>query len=345
MSDASGGKTVGGGVLLNEVALAQARFPGRAAWILLALLLALGFGLPAVVSSVLMMTLLTQAVISGVLATGVGFLVKQNGAVSFGHAAYYGLSGYTITLLLKYGVVPAEAAIVIALLVPAALAFLLGLVIVRIPGVAFSMLTLAIGQALYEFVVKARHVAGGDDGLAIALPPSLFGTSIRTFQDPHSMFVICWIVLVLVVFGLFLLVRSPFGQLTEAIRENEERARFVGYQTVVPRSLVYALSALIAALAGALFALYNGFVSPDVLHWSLSGSALIMAIIGGPKLLWGPAFGAVIFFFLKNLAGDLTEHWQAMIGVILILVTVLLPTGLAGALVRGGQRLRDKAAA
>ena len=313
--------------------------------ILLALALALGFGLPALISSVLMMTLLTQAVISGVLATGVGFLVKQNGAVSFGHAAYYGLSGYTITLLLKYGVVPAEAAIVIALLVPAALAFLLGLVIVRIPGVAFSMLTLAVGQALYEFVVKARHVAGGDDGLAIALPPSLFGTSIRTFQDPHSMFVICWIVLVLVVFGLFLLVRSPFGQLTEAIRENEERARFVGYQTVVPRSLVYALSALIAALAGALFALYNGFVSPDVLHWSLSGSALIMAIIGGPKLLWGPAFGAVIFFFLKNLAGDLTEHWQAMIGVILILVTVLLPTGLAGALLRGGQRLRDKAAA
>ena len=318
---------------------------GRSAWTALALALALGVALPAAVPSVLMMTLLTQAVISGVVATGVGFLVKQNGVVSFGHAAYYGLAGYAIALLLKYKVMPAEIAILLALAVPTLLAFLLGLVIVRIPGVAFSMLTLAVGQALHEFVVKARHVAGGDDGLAISLPQTLFGLGIGTFQRPHTMFIVCWTVLVLVIFGLYLLVRSPFGQLTEAIRENEERARFLGYQTVVPRALVYALSALIAALAGTLFALYNAFVSPEVLHWALSGSALIMAIIGGPKLLWGPALGAVIFFFLKDFAGDLTEHWPAMIGIILIAVTVVLPTGIAGALVRLAQRVRGGAPA
>lgn len=318
---------------------------GRGAWVLLALVLALGVALPAAVPSVLMMTLLTQAVISGVVATGVGFLVKQNGVVSFGHAAYYGLAGYAIALLLKYQVLPAELAILLALAVPTLLAFLLGLVIVRIPGVAFSMLTLAVGQALHEFVVKARHVAGGDDGLAINLPQTLFGLGIGTFQNPHTMFVICWTVLVLVIFGLYLLVKSPFGQLTEAIRENEERARFLGYQTVVPRALVYALSALIAALAGTLFALYNAFVSPEVLHWALSGSALIMAIIGGTKFLWGPALGAVIFFFLKDFAGDLTEHWPAMIGIILIVVTVVLPTGIAGALVRLVVRIRGGAPA
>ena len=154
------------------------------------------------------------------------------------------------------------------------------------------------------------------------------------------MFVICWIVLVLVVFGLFLLVRSPFGQLTEAIRENEERARFLGYQTVVPRALTFAISALIGAIAGTLFALYNGFVSPESLHWSLSGSALIMAIVGGTRLLWGPALGAVVYFFFKDVAGDLTEHWPAMIGLMLIAVTVALPMGISGALTKLLDRIR-----
>lgn len=318
---------------------------GAAAWILLALALAVGVGLPAVVGSVLLMTLLTQAVINGLLATGVGFLARQNNAVSFGHAAYFGLSGYVFALLLKYGLVPAEAAILIALAVPTVLAFLLGLVIVRVPGAAFSMLTLAVGQAIYEFVIKARHVTGGDEGFAINLPPTLFGAAIHTFQDPHGMFMLSWVALALTVFGLYALVRSPFGRLTEAIRENEERARFIGFETVIPRSLIFALSALIAALAGVLLVIYNAYVSADMLHWSLSGSAIIMVIIGGQKLLWGPALGAVIFFFLKNLAGDLTEHWQAIIGVILILVTVLMPTGFAGALMRLRWRLRSGGAA
>lgn len=288
------------------------------------------------IQSNLTMTLLTQAVISAVLATGVGFLIKQNGAVSFGHAAFYGMACYCIALPLKLGLIGPEGAIVLALALPPALAFLLGLVIVRIPGVAFSMLTLAVGQAFYEFAMKARHVTGGEDGLAVNLPSSIFGMATTWFQRPQSMFVISWIVLVVVLFGLSLLGRSPFGRLTAAIRENEERARFIGYETVIPRALVFALSAFIVAVAGVLFTLYNTFVSPDVLHWSLSGAALIMAIIGGPRLIWGPALGAIILFFAKDIAGNMTEHWQGIIGVILIAVTVMLPIGIGGALARFG---------
>lgn len=310
-----------------------------ASWGILAAALAIGVALPQLVASVLIMTLLTQAVISGVVATGVGMLIRQNGVVSFGHAAFYGIAGYTIALSLKHGWMGIELAILLALVLPTILAFLLGLVIVRIPGVAFSMLTLAVGQAFHEFAVKARHATGGDDGLAINLPRQIFGLGVETFQRPQTMFVVCWTVLVLVIFLLLIMSRSPFGRLTAAIRENEERARFIGYETVVPRALVLAISAFIAALAGVLFALYNAFVSPEVLHWSLSGSALIMAIIGGPKLLWGPAFGAVVFFFLKDVAGNLTEHWPAMIGITLIVVTVLLPTGIGGALQRLVARL------
>lgn len=289
-----------------------------------------GIAIPQFVGSMLFLSLLTQAVIGATLATGVGFLIRQNAAVSFGHAAYFGLAVYSIGLLLRFEIASVEFALLFALIVPTLLALLLGLVIVRIPGVAFAMLTLAIGQAFHELAIKGQALTNGEDGFAIDLPRHLFGLSVRTFQSPSSMFLVCWFVFAAVLFGLYFLTRSPFGRLTSAIRENEERARFIGYETLLPRALIYAVSAFIAALAGILSALYNGFVSPGVLHWSLSGTALIMAVIGGPKLIWGPAFGAIIFFFLKDMAGNVTEHWLAVIGTIVIVVTVMMPTGIGG---------------
>jgi branched-chain amino acid transport system permease protein len=286
------------------------------------------------VQSELVMTLLTQAVITAILATGVGFLIRQNGVVSFGHAAFYGIACYTIVLTLRHGIVGPGLAIILALIIPTVVAFLLGLVIVRIPGIAFSMLTLAVGQAFFEFAMKARQVTGGEDGLSINLPARIFCMPTAWFQSPHSMFVISWAVLALIVLSLWFVAESPFGRLTAAIRENEERARFIGYETTLPRVVILALSAFVVSVAGVLFTLYNVFVSPDVLHWSLSGSALIMAIIGGPQVIWGPTFGAIVYFFAKDLVGDLTEHWQAVIGLILIAVTLVLPAGVGGALAK-----------
>jgi branched-chain amino acid transport system permease protein len=310
------------------------------AWMGFAVAIAGGAVLPLAVTSTLAITLLTQAVIGGILATAVGLVIRQAGLVSFGHAAFFGLAGYLIALPAKHGVWATEVSIVLAIAAPTLLALLLGLVIVRIPGVAFSMLTLAIGQSFFEFAVRAREVTGGEDGLAISLPRTVFGVATEVFQRPQTMFVICWVTLVTILFGLHFMVRSRFGRVTTAIRENEERARFLGYQTVLPRALIFALSALIGSVSGTLFALYNGFVSPDALHWSLSGSALIMAIVGGTRLLWGPALGGVVFFFFKDLAGDLTEHWPAIIGLTLIVVTVALPMGIGGALTRLAERLR-----
>jgi branched-chain amino acid transport system permease protein len=187
--------------------------------------------------------------------------------------------------------------------------------------------------------LRWRSLANGDDGIAAQLPDRILGVDLSVFQQPGSMFVVCWIVLMLVLFGLSVLIASPFGTLTLAIRENEERARFIGYRTLLPRAAIYALSAAIAALAGVLFALYNGFVTPNVLYWGLSGEALVMAVVGGTRAVWGPAFGALLFFLLKNAAGDLTEHWPAIIGGTLIVVTVLLPRGASGTVAMLMQRM------
>ncbi|UJX45640.1 branched-chain amino acid ABC transporter permease [Xanthobacter sp. YC-JY1] len=315
-------------------ATAPAR-PARAPGSVLALVV-LGTGclLPFAGASPLLLSLLVQAIIGAMLATGVGFLVRQNGMVSFGHALFFGLGGYVLGVPMAHGLLPPEMAVLLALLVPALLAFLLGLVITRIPGVAFSMLSLACAQTFYEVVLKVRTLANGDDGMSVTFPARLFGLDVGLLQDPRSMYLICWVLLAAVLVGLWLFTRSPYGLLTLAIRSNEERARFIGYETVVPRAAVYALSAGVAGLAGVLATFYNGFISPDMMHWTLSGSALVMAVIGGTRAVWGPALGAVVFFFFKEIVGDATEHWPAVIGITLIVVTLCAPAGLSGLLAR-----------
>jgi branched-chain amino acid transport system permease protein len=300
------------------------------AGIVAALFIFLGVALPYAIGSVLLMTLLTQATINGVFALSVGTLARMNGVISFGQAAFYGLALYVVALGMSQPHIPPEMVIAMALIVPAALGFVLGLGIVGVPGVAFAMLTLAVGQALYEFAMKARDLTGGEDGFDIVFPAAIFGVPSSVFQRPQTMFVICWVVLVLIIFGLAALSQSRFGRLAIAIRENEERVRFIGYKTRVRRAAVLAISAFIAAVSGVLLALYSAYASPDALHWSVSGSALVMAIIGGTQLLWGPAFGAMLFFFFKDIVGDYTLHWQTLIGISLIVVTILIPQGIGG---------------
>jgi branched-chain amino acid transport system permease protein len=291
-----------------------------------------GFSLSLAVGSTLLLSLMVQATINGIFATSVGTLLRLNGLVSFGHAAFYGLAVYVVAISLKqYGMAPALA-VLLALLMPTLLAFLIALATSEVPGVAFSMLTLALGEAFFEVAMKARAITGGEDGFSFRIPRDFLGLHGVLFQRPQSMFLICWGVLVVVLLGVSLLCSSRFGKLVIAIWENEERSRFLGYKTRVRRASIFAISAFIASIAGVLNALYSGFASPDLLHWGVSGSALIMVIIGGHKLLWGPAFGAIVFFFFKDVVGDYTEHWQAIVGSMLILVTLLIPQGLGGVL-------------
>ncbi len=286
------------------------------------------------VSSGTALSLITQAVIYAIFAMGIGLLLRQNGLVSFGHALYFGGAGYGIGILLQLNLMPAELAVLVTLLGVAAFAFLIGLVIVRVPGIAFGMLTLAIGQMFFLTASRARGFTGGADGMNIDWPATLFGLSQSALLKPANLFVVCWSVLVVLMLALALLLRSRFGAITEAVRDNEERARFIGIPTVLPRAAVYALSALVTGVAGILAALNTGFVSPEVLHWSLSGMALMMVVVGGFKVLWGPPLGAVVYFLFKDILGDYATHWMTIFGIALITVIVFSPTGIAGALQR-----------
>jgi branched-chain amino acid transport system permease protein len=296
--------------------------------------LAAGIAVVVLVSSGTVLSLLTQAIIYAVFATGVGLLLRQNGMVSFGHALFFGASGYAVGIILQLQLMPAEVAIALTLIGMTVAAFLVGLVIVRVPGIAFGMLTLAVGQMFFLTASRSRGLTGGADGMNIEWPSTLFGLSTSQLLKPSSMFLISWFTLVLVLLLLTLLLRSRFGSITEAVRDNEERARFIGIQTLLPRAAVYALSALVAGIAGLLSALNTGFISPENLHWSVSGITLMMVVVGGYKALWGPALGAIVYFLAKDILGDHATHWMAIFGVTLITVIVFSPTGIAGVLER-----------
>jgi branched-chain amino acid transport system permease protein len=225
--------------------------------------------------------------------------------------------------------------------VPALVAFLLGLGIARVTGVAHAMLTLAVGQAFYEVVFRWRELAKGDDGMSFDLPARFLGFSARSLQDPAVMLVLTWSFLVLALVGVTFFSRSRIGQIAAAIRDNEERARFIGYSTTLPRALVYAIAALLAAVAGVMQAVYNGYIAPQMFHWSLSGAALIMAVVGGAKFIIGPAIGAIVFFYLKEFAGQAAEYWPAIVGSVLVIVTLTMPQGIIGLVSRLFTRWRS----
>lgn len=307
-----------------------------AAWSLAAL--ALGVAIMLLMPSAKWLGMFTQAVIYAISALGVGVLLKQNGLVSFGHALYFGAAGYGVGVVLALGWMPAEWALLAVLVALAVAAFLIGLVIVRVPGIAFGMLTLAIGQMAFLLAARARGLTGGADGMNIAWPSTLFGVSQSVLLKPANLFMVSWVTMVVVTFVLLWILRTRFGAMTEAIRDNEERARFIGIRTTVPRALVYALSAVVTAIAGLLSSINSGFVSPENLHWSVSAITLLMVVVGGFKKPIGPIVGAIIYFLFKDLLGDYATHSMAIFGAALIAVIVFSPDGITGAAERALRR-------
>lgn len=304
------------------------------------LALAAGLGIVYLTPSSSLLGVFTQAVVYAIFALGVGVLLRQNGLVSFGHALFFGAAGYGLGVILALEWMPAELAIPVVLVGLALAAFLIGLVIVRVPGIAFGMLTLAIGQMVYLLASRARGITGGSDGMGINWPATLFGVPQAVLLKPTTLFLIAWVLMVAVTFGLACILRTRFGAITEAIRDNEERARFIGITTTVPRAAVYALSAVVTGIAGIVSSLNTGFVSPENLHWSVSAITLLMVVVGGVRQLVGPVIGAIVYFLFKDLLGEYATHSMALFGVALIAVIVFSPHGIVGALEHVRVRLR-----
>ena len=267
--------------------------------------------------------LLAQIAILAIFAMSLDLIAGYTGLVSLGHAAFYGVGAYATAGLASVAGWPMWAVVPSAMLLSALLAAVVGLFAVRLIGVFFIMITLAIGELVHAFAFRSRTF-GGDDGLGGVPRSNLDAIGVNLLDPAHfSLFTV--IIAVLVYLVLARVVDSPFGQVLTGIHQNELRMRALGCPIRRYKLIAFVLSALFAGLAGSLTAQHNNFVSPELLTWTTSGEALIVVIIGGIGSLVGPAAGASVFVMLSHQLSSLTDYWMFFMG--LFFVTVVLFAG------------------
>jgi len=303
------------------------------------LVLAIGLAMPYVLS-LYPLQLAVQGATLGLLALSVGWLLRQTGLLSFGHAAFYGAAGYAAGLFVNRLDMGTAPALLLGVAVGTGLSLVCALLIVRTPGIAFSMLTLAIGMLVWVFATQTRSLTNGFDGLPVRFTSPLLGQDPSSYTDPVTAWPLIWLTLMAVAALLWGISRTVFGRRLIAIRENEERVRFIGHTTYLPRVIAFTISGLVASVAGSFAVLNLGFLSTDSLYWSASGLALIVAVIGGSRSVLGPPAGALAFIALQaQLSGS--THYQVIIGSVLMLVVILAPGGASELAIRVGSRISN----
>jgi branched-chain amino acid transport system permease protein len=292
--------------------------------------------------------LLAYGLIMAIAALGFNLLFGYTGLLSFGHSAYFGVGAYTVALLVQYFAIRSmELYLLLGLISSAAVSALFGYLCVRHTKIYFGILTLALSQVLWSLALKLYWITGGSDGMRVPRP-SLLGGHLIFKGEEFSRFITDYYYYVLILFAIcvlvmWVIVHSPFGKALQAIRDNETRARFLGLRIRRFRWLAFLISGTFTGLAGILWVPLNGLTTPDdVLYWPFSGQIVFMTLMGGFGNFSGPIVGGIVFNYLKTYAVAATEYWQFLLGAVLVVLVLLLPTGIVGAAVRLVHRRRQE---
>lgn len=302
--------------------------------------LALGIFLPWVLG-LYPLQLAVQGATLGILALSIGWLRRQTGLLTFGHAAFYGVAGYATAIAANNLGLGTLGSLSFGLAFGTALSFLIALFLMRAKGIAFAQMTLAVGMLLWVAITQNREITNGFDGLPIRFDGSLLGLRPSQFANPVNAWPIIWVLLLLMIGFLWWLSSTEFGRHLVAIRESPERTLFTGRAVYLPKVLAFTVSGFVASLAGVVNALNVGYVSPENLFWAMSGLALIVAIIGGVGSVWGPPLGALAFVYLQA-ALSTSPYYQLILGGILIFMVIFVPGGGADIVSRVWKRIRSR---
>jgi branched-chain amino acid transport system permease protein len=280
-----------------------------------------------------LLALLTQAVISAMLAMSLDLLLGYTGLASLGHAAYLGIGAYSVGVLTTLYGANFWVTLAVGVLLAAGVAAVFGLVALRAAGVYFLMITLSLGMVVWGLAQRWVSMTQGDNGIAGIPRPDLglpwsFGTSMSFYYLVLMAFLLAGNV-------LGVIVRSPFGQSLVGIRESESRMRTLGYHVWLHKYIGFVIAGAFGGFAGVFWAYYNGFVSPSDMELATSVEVLLMVALGGRGTLLGPAVGAGVIVLLKNLVSVYTERWLLILGAIYVLTILYAPEGIVGAVRQG----------
>jgi branched-chain amino acid transport system permease protein len=265
-------------------------------------------------------------------ALGYNLLLGTSGLPSFGHGAYFGIGAYAFGLLQQRVWANLWFDLVGAVLAAALLGALVALFISHRRGIYYALLTIAFGQVFWFIAGKWHSLTGGEDGLLkIQRLPADFGFFSIPLKGNEALFYFCLVVFALALAALWRLVHSPLGRVLRAIKQNETRAAFVGYNVWLYKWLAFTVSAAVAGLAGALFAMAQQSAYPNVMSLHNSGFVVMMVLIGGGLVsFWGPVIGAAFFILARDLLGAYTETWLLWYGLAFMVMVLFKPEGLAG---------------
>ncbi|WP_135822306.1 ABC transporter permease [Halostella litorea] len=269
--------------------------------------------------------LLSLIFIWALLALSLDIVMGYMGLLSFGHAAFWGIGAYVTVYATVNYVDQFLFALVLAALACGVVAWGIGALSIRLTGVYFAMITLAFAELFHQVAVTWSEVTGGVNGLLMPIP-SMFGIDLG---DTTAFYYLTLVVMVLTYAAAVRVLDSPFGRVVKAIRESERRTASLGYDTNKFKRRAFAFSGIVGGLAGGLFAGYNWFVSPEALHWTVSGDAVVAMMLGGMGTLFGPMIGAGVFIGISEGASAYVDNWRFFLGLFLVLIVMFAPRGIA----------------
>lgn len=294
-----------------------------------------GFGIvPLVMTSSYQLNVASYILIWSLFAISFNMLWGVTGMLSFGQALYFGIGGYSVGLTIHYlGSQWYLASLAIGLVLAVIVSFLLGLLVIRVGGVYFTMLTLAFGQLAWQIMFKMYTFTGGDDGLQGFILPGILSNKVAYY----------YYVLLLVLLSIWCLKRvaySPFGMILRCVRQNPDRVRFLGRRVRRNQLRVYVIASVFATLAGALMAGVDNSVHTDMFFWTTSGEVILMSVLGGISQFFGPLVGAVSIILIEDIVGAHTEYWSLIIGTIIMVMVIAFPKGIVGELMEKIPKFR-----
>ena len=318
--------------VLPRAAVANTRLRWLLVWLLVT---GVGLFVPLVLKSSFQLGLLINGLMLGVAAIGIGFLMHQCGLVMFGVAAFIGLPAYLLGILTMQFGIGLNLAVLLTLLASTAFALLTGALVVRARPLPFAMLTLALAQMLKSAstLQTMRPMTGGDDGLTMTFVGSFLGLTQSQLSKAATFWPVAWIALCLVVLIAWSAAHSRFGQVLRATQANEERMRFSGFNTYLPRLAAFVLASFIVSIAGLLMALNSAFASPELLDFATGGQALVAMLVGGGATVGGPLLGALLYTWGQDAFGA-TGYLELLTGIAVVVMIAAFPQGAMGAVLK-----------
>ena len=270
--------------------------------------------------------LVRRVMIFAIAALSLNLILGYGGMISFGHAAYLGVGAYAVGVLAHYGINNGFLQWALAIGASALVALAIGAVSIRTSGVYFIMITLAFTQMLYYLGISIAEY-GGDDGMRLAVKSQFPG--LIDLNDATAFY---YLVLAILVLALFLgqrLVDSRFGMVIRAAKSNEVRTRSIGFSPYPYRLAAFVIAGAVCGLAGALLVNHTAYLTPEFMNWTRSGELMFMVILGGMASIAGPVLGAFALLLVEDVLSGWTQHWQLILGPLLVLSVLFLRRGLA----------------